>query len=131
MPRGSDGASSVYSTVAGAPARSDKLVDFDILNSGRTRYSVGAVEIKTEIFTYFDNISTKAQGANHVMASGALPPGFPPVVIDGKAYWDGGLVVEHAAAIRAGDDRSALGHVHFPGRSFQRRATGNRNPWTA
>ena len=90
MPRGDDGARSVYST---EPLRRTlgRLVDFDILNSGRTRYSVGAVEIKTGNFAYFDSDRQKLR-ADHIMASGALPPGFPPVVVDGKAYWDGGLV---------------------------------------
>ncbi|MEJ2411044.1 MAG: patatin-like phospholipase family protein [Novosphingobium sp.] len=67
------------------------LVDFDRINSGETRFSVGAVNVLTGNFAYFDN-TRRTIGPEHVMASGALPPGFPPVEIDGKWYWDGGLV---------------------------------------
>jgi NTE family protein len=69
----------------------DALVDFDELNSGRTRLSVGAVNVRTGNFAYFDT-ATERLDARHIMASGALPPGFPPVEIDGEYYWDGGLV---------------------------------------
>lgn len=70
----------------------ERLVDFDRINSGKEiRFSVGAVNVRTGNFTYFDSeeISIRPE---HVMASGALPPGFPPVEIDGEHYWDGGLV---------------------------------------
>jgi len=67
------------------------LVDFDYLNSKGPRLSVGAVDIETGNFKYFDSRTTRID-ARHVMASGALPPGFPPVEIDGSFYWDGGLV---------------------------------------
>ena len=68
------------------------LVDFDRINHGETRFSVGAVNMMTGNFAYFDNSSDRKIGPEHVMASGALPPGFPPVEIDGEWYWDGGLV---------------------------------------
>ena len=68
-----------------------ELVDFDLLNDGPMRFSVGAVHVLTGNFVYFDNRERRI-GPEHVMASGALPPGFPPVVIDGEAYWDGGIV---------------------------------------
>jgi NTE family protein len=55
------------------------------------RLSVGAVNIETGQFVYFDSRQMKI-AAEHVMASGALPPGFPPIEIDGEEYWDGGLV---------------------------------------
>lgn len=74
----------------------ERLVDFDRINDLKTRLSVGAVGITTGNFTYFDNVEFKKQGKRigpeHIMASGALPPGFPPVEIDGQFYWDGGLV---------------------------------------
>src|SRR5262249_18037625 len=60
-------------------------------NAGRTRFSVGAVNVATGNFVYFDN-TTHLIGPEHVMASGALPPGFPAVEIEGEYYWDGGLV---------------------------------------
>ncbi|MDE8650725.1 patatin-like phospholipase family protein [Novosphingobium album (ex Liu et al. 2023)] len=84
------GALSYYDT---SPLRQTllDLVDFDQLNRGPTRFSVGAVNVLTGNFIYFDNREREI-GPEHVMASGALPPGFPPVKIDGEWYWDGGLV---------------------------------------
>lgn len=84
------GSLSYYDT---APLRETllELVDFDLLNDGPMRFSVGAVNVLTGNFTYFDNRERRI-GPEHVMASGALPPGFPPVEIDGEWYWDGGLV---------------------------------------
>jgi NTE family protein len=75
------------------PLRStlERLIDFDRINSGELRLSVGAVNIRTGNFAYFDNRNERI-GPEHVMASGALPPGLPPVEIDGEWYWDGGLV---------------------------------------
>lgn len=69
----------------------ERLVDFDRINSAETRFSVGAVNVTTGNFVYFDN-STHEIRAEHIMASGALPPGFPAIEIDGEHYWDGGLV---------------------------------------
>jgi NTE family protein len=69
----------------------ERLVDFDRINDGRgARLSVGAVEVGTGYFAYFDSAHIEIR-PEHVMASGALPPGFPPVEIDGRLYWDGGL----------------------------------------
>jgi NTE family protein len=70
----------------------DRLIDFDLVNAGRVRLSLGAVNVATGNFAYFDNHGAKPITARHVAASGALPPGFPPVEIDGEFYWDGGLV---------------------------------------
>jgi NTE family protein len=69
----------------------ERLVDFDRLNAGITRYTAGAVNVRTGNFVYFDT-KTHRIGPEHVMASGALPPSFPAVEIDGERYWDGGLV---------------------------------------
>ena len=69
----------------------DRYVDWDILNDGPVRLSVGAVNIETGNFRYFDTAHERLE-ARHIMASGALPPGFPPVEIEGEWYWDGGLV---------------------------------------
>jgi NTE family protein len=69
----------------------ERLVDFDRLNAGMTRFSAGAVNVRTGNFVYFDTTTHKI-GPEHVMASGALPPGFPAIEIDGEHYWDGGLV---------------------------------------
>jgi len=67
------------------------MVDFDRINSGAVRLSVGAVNVRTGNFLYFDSRERRID-VRHVMASAALPPGFPPVEVDGEFYWDGGLV---------------------------------------
>ena len=69
----------------------ERLVDFERINSGNVRFSVGAVNVRSGNFVYFDN-TTRVIGPEHVMAAGALPPGFPPIEIEGEHYWDGGLV---------------------------------------
>lgn len=69
----------------------DDLVDWDLLNDGPVRIGVGAVEVDSGNFHYFDSANERLD-ARHIMASGALPPGLPPVEIDGKLWWDGGLV---------------------------------------
>lgn len=90
QPAGTPAAISYYDT---APLREslERLVDFDLLNSGAVRLSVGAVSVTRGNFCYFDT-SEQRLDVRHVMASGALPPGFPPIEIDGEFYWDGGLV---------------------------------------
>jgi NTE family protein len=90
QPAGTLAALSFYET-SPLKATLERLVDFDRLNSGETRFSVGAVNVRTGNFAYFDNRRMKI-GPEHIMASGALPPGLPPVEIDGEFYWDGGLV---------------------------------------
>ncbi|MEZ5862554.1 MAG: patatin-like phospholipase family protein [Geminicoccaceae bacterium] len=90
MPDGSIGAISYYDT-APLVATLAELVDFDYLNDAGPRLSVGAVDIETGNFAYFDSDEMRI-GPEHIMASGALPPGFPPVTIEGRHYWDGGLV---------------------------------------
>jgi NTE family protein len=76
-----------------APLRAtlERLVDFDRLNAGAMRFSVGAVNVKTANFAYFDS-TTHRIGPEHIIASGSLPPGFPATEIDGEYFWDGGLV---------------------------------------
>ena len=69
----------------------ERLIDFDLINRCETRLSVGAVNVRSGNSIYFDNTVQKI-GPEHVMASGALPPGFAPVHIDGEDYWDGGIV---------------------------------------
>ena len=69
----------------------ERLVDFDRINSREIRFSVGAVNVRTGNFAYFDNAEIEIR-TEHVLASGALPPGFPSVEIDGEYYSDGGLV---------------------------------------
>lgn len=82
---------SYYSTAA-LKETLEQLVDFDRINSDKgIRLSVGAVNVRTGRFAYFDSAEITIR-PEHVMASGSLPPGFPPVEIDGEYYWDGGLV---------------------------------------
>ena len=88
---GTPQALSVYDT---SPLRQtlEELVDFDYLNcEERVRLSVGSVNVQTGNSIYFDNAERKL-GPEHIMASGALPPGLPPVTIEGEQYWDGGIV---------------------------------------
>jgi len=89
-PNGAPEALSYYD-VAPLRATLEALVDFDLINSGAMRFSVGAVNVRSGNFVYFDN-TTYQICPEHVMASGSLPPGFPPTEIEGECYWDGGLV---------------------------------------
>jgi NTE family protein len=89
-PDGSIGALSFYDT---RPLKDTllKLVDFDMINRKDVRLSLGTVDVRSGNSVYFDNSQTRI-GPEHVMASGALPPGFPPVEVNGAFYWDGGIV---------------------------------------
>jgi NTE family protein len=87
-PLGTDKAA--YYTTAPLRETLGRLVDFECLNAHGVRLSVGAVNVRTSEMRYFDSQSMPL-GVEHVMASGALPPAFPAVVIDGDAYWDGGI----------------------------------------
>ena len=89
-PVGTPEATSFYDT-ADLKRTLERLVDFERINAGETRLSVGAVNVRTGNFVYFDT-ATHTIRPEHVMASGALPPGFPAVEIDGEHYWDGGVV---------------------------------------
>jgi NTE family protein len=68
-----------------------ELVDFNLVNSKKVRLTVGAANVRTGEMTYFDNHRTVFD-VRHVMASGALPPAFPAVLIDGELFWDGGVL---------------------------------------
>jgi NTE family protein len=93
-PPGSPQSQSYYDT---SPLRGtlERLVDFDRINALETRLSVGAVSVTTGNFKYFDNFEFrklgKKIGPEHIMASGALPPGFPSIEIEGEHFWDGGI----------------------------------------
>lgn len=105
---GSAEATSLYDTT---PLRDtlNALIDWDLLNDGPVRLSVGAVNVRNGNFAYFDTHEKhgKRLDARHIMASGALPPGLPAVEIDGDYYWDGGLVsntpLAHVIDHRSGD----------------------------
>jgi NTE family protein len=93
-PPGSPQSQSYYDT---APLKKtlERLVDFDRINDLKTRLSIGAVGVASGNLKYFDNFEFrnlgKKIGPEHIMASGALPPGFPSVEIEGEHYWDGGI----------------------------------------
>jgi len=90
QPQGTIEATSFYDT-KDLKSTLERLVDFDRINSGEIRFSVGAVNVTTGNFVYFDT-TTHTIRPDHIMASGALPPGFPAIEIDGERYWDGALV---------------------------------------
>ncbi|CAG2140050.1 Patatin phospholipase [compost metagenome] len=90
--RGEDPGRASYYDTAPLKATLERFADFDRINHPKEmRVSVGAVNVRTGNFAYFDNTRERLR-AEHFMASGALPPGFPAVEIDGEYYWDGGLV---------------------------------------
>ena len=89
-PAGTAQATSYYDTRQ-LESTLERVIDFDRINAGAMRLSLGAVNVATGNFTHFDT-TTHTIRAVHVMASGALPPGFPAIEIDGQHYWDGGLV---------------------------------------
>ncbi len=90
QPPGAGGATSFYDT-SELEHTLNRLVDWDVLNDPERRLSVGAVNVRTGNFRYFDSHIERI-GARHVMASGALPPAFPAVQIENEYYWDGGIV---------------------------------------
>jgi NTE family protein len=79
-----------YST---APLRRtlEELVDFSLVKEANPRLTVGAAHVRTSMMHYFDSKELEL-GVSHIMASGALPPAFPAVRIDGELYWDGGIL---------------------------------------
>jgi NTE family protein len=89
-PAGARAATSYYDN---SPLRETllELVDFDLINAGACRFSVGAVNVRSGNFIFFDNATTEI-APEHVMASGALPPAFPTVQIGTDYFWDGGIV---------------------------------------
>ena len=83
-------AAGFYSTAPLATTLAE-LVDFGRINSGTTRLVVGAANVRTSEMRYFDS-RDEPLDVRHVMASGALPPAFPAIRIDGELYWDGGIL---------------------------------------
>lgn len=87
---GAPGATAFYDSAALRETLA-RLVDFDLINNGDVRFAVGAVNVATGNFTYFDNAEVTIT-ADHIMASGALPPALPMIDIGGEFFWDGGIV---------------------------------------
>jgi|SRR5579871_595512 NTE family protein len=102
------GSLSYYDT---APVRETlaKIVDFDLINSGPMRLCVGTVNIRSGNFLYYDT-RTHKMGLDCILASAALPPGFPAVKIGEEYYWDGGLVSNTPLdwVLESGDRRDTL-----------------------
>ena len=90
QPPGTIEATSYYDTIP-LKATLEKLIDFDLIHRQDTRLSVGAVNVRSGNFAYFDSKQQRIT-PEHIMASGALPPGFPAIEIEGEYYWDGGMV---------------------------------------
>jgi NTE family protein len=89
-----DGSAEALSLYDNSPLRGtlEELVDFDFLNErSGVRLSLGAVNVESGNSVYFDSKEQQIT-PHHVIASGSLPPGFPPTVIEGTHYWDGGIV---------------------------------------
>ena len=114
---GTHAATSFYDTSA-LKTTLERLVDFDRLNAGMTRFSAGAVNVRTGNLIYFDSYHAY-DWPEHILASGALPPGFPAIEIDGEHYWDGGLVSNTPLqwVIECG---ARTGHACVSGRPLER-----------
>jgi len=109
-------ATSYYDTTA-LRGTLESLIDFDRINAGEMRFSVGAVNVRTGNFAYFDT-KTHTIRPEHILASGALPPGFPPVEIEGELYW---TAASSPTRRCNGWSRAAPpGHAGFPDRSLER-----------
>jgi len=80
-----------YYTTSPLQTTLEELVDFDLVNRCTPRLTVGAAHVRTSQMRYFDS-RDGAITVKHVMASGALPPAFPAVRIEGELYWDGGIL---------------------------------------
>ncbi|MEO5355834.1 MAG: patatin-like phospholipase family protein [Nitrospirae bacterium YQR-1] len=94
-PVGSTEATSYYDTEELASTLK-KFVNFDRINTSKTRLLLGSVRVKDSVLKFFDSRHAKDNnykiGPEHVMASGAMPPGFPGIRVDGDLYWDGGCI---------------------------------------
>ena len=80
-----------YYSTAQLDATLTELIDFKLMNANKPRLTVGAAHVCSSKMHYFDS-REMALSVKHILASGALPPAFPPVRIDGELYWDGGIL---------------------------------------
>src|SRR5689334_21964823 len=88
-PLGADNAG--YYSTAPLEKTLTELVDFNLVNQCSPRLTVGAAHVRSSQMHYFDSRDVDL-GVKHIMASGALPPAFPAIRIDGELYWDGGIL---------------------------------------
>jgi NTE family protein len=100
-PLGADRAG--YYSTAPLEATLAELIDFDLINKGNPRLTIGAAHVRTSQMTYFDSRRCKLD-VKHIMASGALPPAFPAVRVDGELYWDGGILSNTPTEVVLDDD---------------------------
>jgi NTE family protein len=100
-PLGADRAG--YYSTAPLEATLAELIDFDLINKGNPRLTIGAAHVRTSRMTYFDSRQCKLD-VKHIMASGALPPAFPAVRVDGELYWDGGILSNTPTEVVLDDD---------------------------
>ena len=105
----------------------EELVDLDLLAHGGLRLTVGAVGVSSGRMKYFDSRHIRL-GLEHVMASGALPPAFPAVRIEGEAYWDGGIY-SNTPVEPVFEDLPRQNSVVFAVNVWQRRATEPQSIW--
>ena len=89
VPLGADNAG--YYTTAPLERTLSEIVDFSLIKRNKPRLTVGAAHVETSQMRYFDSLKTEIN-VKHVLASGALPPAFPAICIDGEHYWDGGIL---------------------------------------
>jgi len=101
IPLGADRAG-FYSTAALRQTLAD-LVDFSIINKRSPRLTVGAANVRTSMMHYFDSRVSEIT-TEHIMASGALPPAFPAINIDGECFWDGGILSNTPTEVIFDDD---------------------------
>jgi NTE family protein len=80
-----------YYSTAPLEATLRELIDFSLVNRCKPRLTVGAAHVRTSQMRYFDSRDMQLD-VGHILASGALPPAFPAVRIDGELYWDGGIL---------------------------------------
>ena len=126
-PVGADHAS--FYTTAPLAATLAGLLDFDYVNARHTRLTVGAVDVESGYIKYFDSRDMKL-GVEHVMASGALPPGFPAVTVDGKPYWDGGIY-SNTPVEAVLDDNPRMDSLIFAVNLWQARGSAPDSIWQA
>ncbi len=120
QPDGTMEAISYYDTTPLIATLND-LIDWDLLNDGPVRLSVGAVSVSTGNMHFFDNKGGPHHtriDARHILASGALPPGFPPIEIDGDWFWDGGVAsnapIQHVLDESTSNDKNIFQVDLFP-----------------
>jgi NTE family protein len=106
----------------------NSLVDFDLLNAGRPRITVGAVNACTGEMCYFDSRDQRL-AVEHILSSGALPPAFPAVRINGQAYWDGGIYSNSPVEVVL-DDKPRHSSVIFSVQMWNPMGPEPKNLWS-